>query len=350
MGSGQQIVDIGRDTATGTLRPILDAFALGPPLAIHDAGGTAARKWRVRTAAGCVLVRRRPAEFADPERIAFVHAALARLRAAGVPAPALRIARNGATWVDHDAHTFEVLEWLDADPFPVGDVAAIADVGRTLARFHAAGEPPASGEAGPVPREDHPDVLAPCLAPLDALAGSAAEHCRLGLLADQVAMVRSRLDSALYASLPHRLIHGDVHPGNLGFRGHRVAAVYDFDYLARQARVRDVADGLIFFASRRDHRLEPDDIRSLTQPFHLDRTWGNVLLAGYQSRDRLTEPEWLALPLLMRSRWLQMRIRGARKVAAREKIAFVLDTLFPQLEHLRDALPSLIDHWRNALP
>ena len=65
-------------------------------------------------------------------------------------------------------------------------------------------------------------------------------------LAEQLDAVRSALDEGLYPKLPKAVIHGDIHPGNVKFKGSRVAAVYDFDYLSLQARIRDIVDAIIF--------------------------------------------------------------------------------------------------------
>jgi Ser/Thr protein kinase RdoA (MazF antagonist) len=130
------------------------------------------------------------------------------------------------------------------------------------------------------------------------------------------------------------VIHGDIHPGNVKFKGARVAAVYDFDYLSEQARCRDLVDALMFFAASRREPLNPDDIRSLTQPFVLNPEWCSWLLGGYQQVSKLSELEWSAFPWLIRSQWLQIRLRGSRKVPPEEKLAFVLDDFFPLINWL----------------
>jgi Ser/Thr protein kinase RdoA (MazF antagonist) len=125
-----------------------------------------------------------------------------------------------------------------------------------------------------------------------------------------------------------------VHPGNFRFRGGEVSAVYDFDYLGVQAQVRDVSDALMFFASRRDSPLEPNRIESLTQAFVPDLERCRRLLERYTARRPLAECEWEALPWLVRSRWLQMRLRGSRKVPAGDKVQFVLDRMFEVIDWL----------------
>jgi Ser/Thr protein kinase RdoA (MazF antagonist) len=113
-----------------------------------------------------------------------------------------------------------------------------------------------------------------------------------------------------------------------------VAAVYDFDYLSKQARCRDLVDALMFFGSERRERVDPDDIRSLTQPFVPNSTWSSWCIEGYQQVTRLSALEWEALPWLMRSQWLQMRLRGSRKVSLEQKLSFVSNNFFELIDWL----------------
>lgn len=313
---------------------VLAAFGLGQAMDVQPLGGTAARKWNVLTERGRFVIRRRPDEFAGSGSVRFDHAVLRRLDAAGFPVPCPVGAADGSTALVRDDGTYEVLRWIEGEPFPDGDPEAIAEVGRFLAEFHQTltTDFPA-GKEGQL-REDHPDRLTPYLAALDSLATDAGQRQQLQVIEAQLNLVRRELDQRLYATLPRAVIHGDFHPGNVRFRAGRVAALYDFDYLGAQARAHDVSDGLMFFASRRRQPLNPDDIRSLTQPFVPDAERCQRLLAAYQTVSRLTEAEWEALPWLIRSRWLQMRLRGSRKVPPAEKVAFVLEGFFEVINWL----------------
>ncbi len=90
----------------------------------------------------------------------------------------------------------------------------------------------------------------------------------------------------------------------------------------------------MLFGSRRETPLDPDAIASLTQPFVPDLDRCRALLDGYRALDELGAEESQALPLLIRSRWIQMRLRGARKVAEPRRVAMVLDRFFSVIEWL----------------
>ena len=155
------------------LAAILAAFGLGRALDVQPLGGTAARKWNVLTERGRFVVRRRPDEVADAASVGFDHAVLRRLEAAGFPVPCPASTADGRTAVVRDDGTYEVLRWIEGDPFPDGDADAIAEAGAFLARFHKAlADDFPAGKDGR-PREDHPDLMTPYVALLKPLAGDA---------------------------------------------------------------------------------------------------------------------------------------------------------------------------------
>ncbi len=394
------------------VRSVLAAFGLGEPGEVWPIGGTASPKWGVRANGQRWVVRVRPAEFADDASVGFDHHVLRRLRAAGFPVPDPQARSDGSTVLEVGGQVCEVLRWLDGEPFPDGNLDALRALGNFLARWHQtlASELPCSAasscgavsghataiteglpsanvargdlrsslsagsetraepegsetraepegsetraEPGPAKRnplrEDHPQLMEPYLAALGGLAADPSDRRQLEQLARQLDRVRRELDAGLYQRLPQTIIHGDLHPGNLRFRQTQVAAVYDFDYVSVQARARDISDAIMFFASRREGTTDYNDIRSLTRPLVPDLRRCRSLLAGYCGIAALDADEWDALPRLIRSRWIQIRLRGARKVPQSEKLRFVLDQFSAVIDWLDREADRFFEELRQA--
>ena len=316
------------------VRRVADAFRLGVPQAVEPLGGTATRKFAVRAGGGRFVVRVRPGEFSDEHMIRFDHEALMRLAAEKLPVPCPQQRPDGSTWLSVGDELVEVLSWVGGQPYQADDPAAVRDVGAFLAKFHAAlSDDIPSGKEG-FRREDDPDLLLPYVDRLESLCTSERRRRGLERIREQLILIRRELDGRLWPELPKAVIHGDIHPGNVCFSNSRVSAVYDFDYLSTQARVRDLCDALMFFAATRDQHLDPDDIYSLTAPYRVNADWAAILLEGYSNTSPLVDCEWEAIPWILRSLWCQNRLRGSRKVEEREKLAFVLDGFFEQIDWL----------------
>ncbi|MCK4628365.1 MAG: phosphotransferase [Sedimentisphaerales bacterium] len=331
------------------IKEVIKAAVSAVPTSVRALGGTATPKFDVRTSNGRFVLRIRPAEFSDENLIRFDHEVLWRLHRVGLPVPYPHKRPDGTSWFVSGRHVWEVLSWVEGEPFDINDLQAIYNLGRFLAQFHATlRDNIPFGKAG-WRREDHPDLMVEYLRQLGTLCSGSAEENEITRIGNQIDLVKETLDGGLYEKLPEAIIHGDIHPGNLRFRDSHVSAVYDFDYISLQARARDVSDGLMFFAARRPSIMNPDDIYSLTQPFECDFERSRVFLDGYQQIIKLTDLEWSALPLLIRSRWLQIRLRGSRKVKKEQKILFVLDRFFELIEWLDERGADFFHRLRTVL-
>ncbi len=307
---------------------VASAYGLGAVQSIQALGGTATPKWTINTCDARYVARIRPDEFSDASQSILTHQALIKLADAGLPVPRPLLQSSGETLYNHGDSVIEVLDWIDGDIWKGGSPEAFHNLGVFLAKFHATLGHDFMEASATKLREDHPDALQSLMDALLARSRDTKSRDQLSAINDLLLQGRAELEATLYPSLPRAVIHGDFHPGNVRFSGSEIAALYDFDYLAVQARSRDIIDALMFFASDRSTLLEPDDIRSLTQPFTPNFTASRAVLAGYQTIKPLTSDEWIALPLLIRSRWIQMRLRGSRKVPASEQLAFVLTDFF----------------------
>jgi Ser/Thr protein kinase RdoA (MazF antagonist) len=104
----------------------------------------------------------------------------------------------------------------------------------------------------------------------------------------------------------------------------------------------DVADGLLYFCGRREQPMLPAFIRSITQPFLLERDRIQAFGWGYGQSVALTEAEFAVLPNLLRARWLFSRVDAMeRKIPELERVAYLLDGIEPALAQI-DAAAAFI--------
>jgi len=338
---------VNADPCDSKLSLVFSEFGLQPPRRLVTLGGTASHTYLAEGEFGRIVIRIRSPEFSSEELVQFDHQCLKRLADAGLPVPSPLEAPSGATWIHCEGQIVELMTWITGDPFQEGDQRAIANVGESLAQFHRAlAVDIPQGKEGFI-REDHPDLLKEYLLQLQPLCQTDDEVEQVAAVGAQLDIIRGGLDDSLYAQLPRAVIHGDIHPGNIRFQGSKVSAIYDFDYMSEQARARDICDALMFFPASRDGPLNTNDIWSLTQPFQLIRSQCRVLIRAYDGISPLNDLDWLGLPLLMRSQWCQIRLRGSRKVPSAQKVTFVLrrftemidwfdqhaDSFFTQVRH-----------------
>ena len=127
---------------------------------------------------------------------------LRRLDQAGFPCPRALIGKAATSWFVQDGNVYEVLSWIEGEPFAESDAAAVENLGILLARMHRlfAEDPPPAKKTEL--REDHPDLMRPYLARLRPLARDARQQDALAVLGRQLDQVAAKLDTALYASLP----------------------------------------------------------------------------------------------------------------------------------------------------
>jgi len=309
---------------------ILQHYDVPQPATLTPVGGTASPNLRVDVSWGSFILRRRPPAMAEPDFIRFDHALRSHLADRGFPAPRPVPTRTGDTWVVVEGETYELAPLLPGTMVPVPDIDMLLNVGKRLAVFHRlAGAFHHPGKDRFV-REDHPSILIPLVEELAGTTKSPRER-------DEFTRIGGEIDAlaGLWTARPiTTILHGDFHPGNVLFDANRVSALLDYDYAAPGPTTRDLGDALVFFAARRNSPFDPNDIRSLTQVWHMDDDRARALLRGYASvRPLPTDLE--ILRDLMRSRWLQVKLRGSRKVPREQKADFVLTDLWPPIDWLK---------------
>jgi Ser/Thr protein kinase RdoA (MazF antagonist) len=285
------------------------------------------------------MIRLRPVEACRDEFIQFEHETLRTYRSHGLPVPSALRTRDGGEWLDTRVGRLEVFEWLAGEPFQPKSLEQIRSLATFLARFHGIGRSIYHPGKDGVRREDHPDAVKPYLSRLYDLSPNSSQRSQLDKIGAELAVLGIELSDARCAVLPSTVIHGDLHPGNVAFDNNRLCAAYDFDYLSRQPRCRDLIDGMMFFAAHRDSPMDATSIRSITQPMTPLLDECAAWLSAYGSMEPIADKEWDAFPAFIRARWVQIRLRGARKLPESERIDFVLDRFDEPLRWLDREAP-----------
>jgi homoserine kinase type II len=270
---------------------------IGPCRFSPLADGTNNQVVRVDTP-GASYVLRVYRNHAEPERLRFELAVLARLASAGlpfaVPAPLPTIAGEPMASLTDDGDTALVTltPLIPGAPPDRGDPAQATAAGAalglldaTLARLDlAADEAAASWRSYGDLEHCHPLVHDPRAA-IGALP--VAEATRRELLS-RYAWLMERVP-ALYAALPQQLSHEDYGPSNVLMDGPRVTGVLDFEFSARDVRAMDLTVALSWWPLGRFGRgTEWPVIRAFA--------------AGYARHMALAQDEIAAIPVLFELR------------------------------------------------
>lgn len=227
--------------------------------ALHGGNPRSPKAW-AETDAGTLLIKRHPPEASDASRVEQSRRAARAADRAGVPiARALRpIEDAGGTdraFVRGGA-VYEVFAFVEGQRYS-GTRAEAADAARVLATLHAGldemgGEPP--GRAADTPRADL-GLLVRVLHDQGL-----AEDTAVAASLERLESDRSRADAALRGGAagepdrgegpprPQGPLHGDYHPGNLIYRGGRVAAVLDFGSIRVGPRAAELAAACLHLA------------------------------------------------------------------------------------------------------
>jgi Ser/Thr protein kinase RdoA (MazF antagonist) len=264
-------------------------------------GSRRSPKLLLRAVDGRYLLKRRAGGRDKPERVEFAHALLEKLRKRRFPVPALVRTRDGQdSMLRARGHVYELFEFMDGERYD-GSLEQTTHAGKTLARFHRA---VADFQTGWVPSRrayhesqavrDGLNSIPSTTASHDSVVGHEAELLSLTQeLYERYEEAAEAADACGLNAWPTAIIHGDWHPGNMLFRGGRVAVVLDFDSARQQTRIIDVANGLLQFSILRGSG-EPAD-----WPSFFDGTRMRRFLMGYLAKQSLSRDQRAAIPHLM---------------------------------------------------
>lgn len=263
------------DITDAELATFLAGFDLGAPLVFKGiAEGVENSNFLLETEAGrfiLTIFERR----AKPEDLPYFLGLMRWLAQHGFPSATPVADRGGDILSRIRGKPAAIVDFLPGLSVRRPTAAHCREAGDGLAWLHLAG-------AGyPASREN--DLGQAAWSPMFAGLTAAAEALKPGLAA-AIGGDLARLDQAWPDGLPSGVIHADLFPDNVFFRGGRFAAAIDFYFACNDLLAYDLAVCLNAWC------FESDGTFNVTS--------AQAMITGYQRRRALTEAEKQALPIL----------------------------------------------------
>lgn len=263
-------------------------------------GSERAPKALLKTSRGRYLLKRRAGAAGDPARVALGHEVMLHLASKRFPVPEIvgtRVDNNSILQINSDV--YEMFRFVDGVRYS-GRPGQARAAGAALRAFHdltgafSTAWPPSGGWF------HHGPGLPPPIASLLRAAGSTPAGQSWRKLRTIYEHAATQAEQCGVSALPARLVHGDWHPGNLLFRGAKIAAVLDFDSLSTAPRVCDIANGALQFSLRRrgeggyawPEQIDEERFRSFCDGYHAGGT------DGLEARESAAVP-WLMIESLI---------------------------------------------------
>lgn len=253
----------------------------------------------VQTATDRLVVRRNQRRLSEATQ-RYRHQIINRLYEQGFPTPALIPTNDGDTLLKLDGRTFEIMTFVKGEDFNSERPQQLTSVGEMLAHYHniVRDMPPPPDEN---PRRYSPQGVL-------AMNETLLKRDMMGDLTPMLswydlrgARLRSLLPDETYDRLPHLPIHGDIHRDNVLFAGDQVVALLDYDQVAWDTPVADLADALVAFASVD----KPCILNWGVFQGPLDEERAELLIEGYTRVAGLSPLEISMLPVLLEVLWLE---------------------------------------------
>lgn len=310
------------------MRRVLEYYDLGKlKSAQRIEHGYVNQNWVIQTTRGRYFLKHRHPELRNREVIRAQHALMDHLQKSEFPAPAILPAASGETLLVLDDEFYEIQGYIEGAPYEDAELAHFQAAATMLGRYHDCVKGFAPSTLCHMGHLYDPPTLSRSLTRLKEVwtrDGDRALAEIVRQLESQEADLRSRF--ALHEELPHLVIHGDYHAGNLLFHGDRIVGVVDYDKSRWEPRIVELAEVLIYFASSR-----PGHLKQLVYPGFLEWNKFTSFLQRYASAQpvSLSEQELYALPDYIRCIWLSISLqrlleKGHKPAEALEALREVL--------------------------
>lgn len=307
-------------------------------------GGTANRFYVIETRGSKYLLKLRNPRYSSEEQLFYEHKLMEHLHGKDICVPLAIPAKNGTKWIRINSNVYELFSYIEGESFDPKNISQLKDTAYKLARFHLASKDFPYKNLKSLPRYDSPSSIKQNL----KLLRDEVDESFIYLLYKIAEKIEIFLPDRVYWSFPLFVIHGDYHPANLKFQGDKVVGIFDLDWTSLQPRARDLADGILYIASRRKTLIYGNDICSLTQECYIDLERSRIFIEAYKEVLPIEESEFLTLPLFIEARWIFSRVDAAvRKVPQGKREEFIKNGLLEPLvwlEHYKEEfVKSLIN-------
>jgi homoserine kinase type II len=269
--------------------------------------------WIIDTTDGRFFLKHRHPTLSEPAFVLAQHALTTWLRSGGFPAPQLKRTNVGKSLCILDNECYEIQEFIPGTHCDRDREGHLGEAASTLARYHTAVRSLAPSELCTHHLLYSPLRVADSLSQLVRIWRLTAD----AELTDPVKRIQAQVRDlarrfAEHGTLPGLVIHGDYYADNLLFDSDRIVGVVDYDKARWQARVVELAEALIHFASP-----QPGQLQHLVYPgFPL---WSLLFpfLEAYCRIVPLLDAEADALPNYVQCIWMQMSLLRLQEEAKR---------------------------------
>jgi homoserine kinase type II len=287
------------DVPDDELKAFLADYALGEPISCKGiAEGVENSNYLLRTERGTFILTLYEKRV-DPADLPFFLALMDHLAKKGIACPVPVHARDGEALRQLCGRPAAIVSFLDGMWPRRIDSSHCAGVGGALAGLHQA--------VADFPRERANALSLAGWKTLYEACRARADEVQKGLAAE-LASELAALEQAWPKDLPSGVIHADLFPDNVFFRGDKVSGLIDFYFACSDAFAYDVAICLNAWC------FEADGSFNVTK--------ARLLLANYRAKRPFSAAEFAALPILARGSALR----------------FLLTRLYDLLHHPAGAL------------
>jgi Ser/Thr protein kinase RdoA (MazF antagonist) len=274
---------------------------------------------------GDLVLRIRSLKYSSELQMLFEEEYLRHVYSNGISVPVPLRSKNGQCWHNIDGNTYQICPFITGGEFDCNNDNDVAEGGAFLGRLHSAVYDLVPINERYLPRYDDPDVIIDVIyKTIDKNCSKITEEERktLEYIIEQTILIKENVPDHLYNHLPKLIIHGDYHPANVKYAKGKICGLFDFDWISRQPRIRDVADGIIYFSSRRNENIIGDNIFSLTSGYSMDLNRIRIFLHDYNESVNfpLTPEEKKCIPYLICARLIHSRVQALSKIPEEQDV------------------------------